>query len=377
MNFKLDYYIEKIMILLMVILLYSYSLEYIIFDNLDITIMVFIFQLLAIIYLILITNKIIEFNIPDFFIIILISYVLLHVFLYGNYRNGFLFIASSITPYFLGRYSYINKFNYTTFRKLINISALITIIYLVIQSLETTGFNRGHYGLSPVGLGELITIFIIVNLYNISEFNLDKKSSFFILIGFFTLAFLLGSRGAFLSTIITIFIVSFLKFESRKRKKLLFYIIIFIAVYFLVFNVFDSFINEIPTLRRFSIYNIINDPSVVGNNKYLGRLGLYKNSVDLIYELPIFGHGLGIIYAHNIFLEFITALGLIGFVLFILWLLSILINIIEKFKIKPNYVLIALFIQSFIYKQTSFSYLAYKTLFIFGGMLISFYNEKD
>jgi len=188
--------------------------------------------------------------------------------------------------------------------------------------------------------------------------------------------FLLGSRGAFLSTFISIFIVAFMKFDSKKRIKLVFLILVIVISYILIFGIFSSFINDIPLLRRFSINNIISDPSIVGNENYSGRFGLYNKSLNLIYQSPLFGHGLGVIYAHNIFLEFMTALGLIGSIIFMLWLFVIFINIIKKNKFKPNYILIALFIQSFIYKQTSFNFSSYKSLFIFGGMLISFYYSE-
>jgi len=356
------------------LLLYSYSLEAIFFKIVNLTIIFYLISILLLFIYIFQTGYFLKIKSVDLWIIILIIYSLSHFFIRSSLVNSLDFIIKSLSVYFLGRYLFLDKKNFKYFKTIINIYSWITIIYLIINTLKLSAISKELMGtLNHIALGELIGIFILVNWF----FSISAKYKIIpllnVFVGFFVLLFLISSRGALISVLITLFIIYFIK--TNKKFVIVFILLTIIFLYFNFFTVENEFIMEYPTLSRFVWENIILDASVVGNEHYLGRIGLYLRSLSVFKNNLIFGGGLGTVYSHNIFLEFASGLGIVGLSLFIFWLSNIFVLFTKVFRKKSNFLLLALFFQSFIYRMSSFNYKGYKSLFLFGGMLItSFYS---
>lgn len=361
------------------LLLYSYSLEAIFFKIVNLTIIFYLISILLLFIYIFQTGYFLKIKSVDLWIIILIIYSLSHFFIRSSLVNSLDFIIKSLSVYFLGRYLFLDKKNFKYFKTIINIYSWITIIYLIINTLKLSAISKELMGtLNHIALGELIGIFILVNWF----FSISAKYKIIpllnVFVGFFVLLFLISSRGALISVLITLFIIYFIK--TNKKFVIVFILLTIIFLYFNFFTVENEFIMEYPTLSRFAWDKIIVDASVVGNEKFLGRLGLYLKSILVFKSNLIFGGGIGVVYSHNILLEFASGLGAIGLLFFVFWVLNIFKLFLKVPKKKYNYLLLSLFLQSLIYRMASFNFKGYKSLFLFGGMLVtycySFKNKK-
>lgn len=376
MIMQLKIHIIKLLVLSFVLFLFSYALEAIFLNGKDLTVLMFIITLVLIMFNIICNKGIPKFNIVDMFLFLLISYTLLHSMFISKPTYGFKFIIASLVPYFIGRYIYLDIKQYKYFKRITNIVSWIVITSLIIAFIHSSNNYRVVIGNThPVALGELMGIFVITNLFNIKGLNTTKFSLSNVIIGLLVMLLILGSRGAFFSTVIAIFVVYFLR--SNSKLKVLISIIFLTILYFVFFSEESMLIEIFPSLYRFSPSVILNDPSVVGHYHYIGRKDLYILSLEVIKNSPFFGQGLGIVYSHNLFLEITSALGIVGVFLLVMWLVGIVSLIFMVGFNNVNNVLLALFLQSFIYKQTSFAFDAYKTLFIFGGMLVTYLSMKS
>ncbi len=168
-------------------------------------------------------------------------------------------------------------------------------------------------------LGILIPFTIFYFLHN----NKKNKFTFFgiILLMFCALLFTF-SRGAYVGFLISsllMAIFSFWYFKIRLNKKILIFLFVsFFAVAFI-------FLNSVFGSRLMSSFTL----SDVSNN---ARLGIWEKSSKVFLDNPILGVGLGNlpiffdpiasvkspINAHNTYLDIVSELGMIGFLLFFL-----------------------------------------------------------
>jgi len=331
---------------------------------------------------------------------------IVYVFLIFSF---FLFAALSIfyTPSTLGGTKFflmlipLVGFIYTKFIKELNLKILFRILlYLMIPlsiwfivskyllwndlgylglSINTEKFNplRNSY----LNFGYLMGITCLLSL------DLLKKP---LIIFLFCILIILGlgSRGALIFLLSTVFIVYFKQIvffiKKMKVKKSFFTFILLSFLPFLILIL--VFLDKIERIIGFgfsrftSLLNASNDESV------LGRLHHYMYVIDegLTLQGLSIGHGLGsfginylkedtLAYPHNIFLEAWYEMGFFAMCLLICFF------ILPFFHLKRKQILIALALFAFFNAMKTLSFYNDRNLFILFGLLIfnkQFYSKK-
>ena len=176
----------------------------------------------------------------------------------------------------------------------------------------------------------LITTFYILQIFSKKnkQFNSNNYIYFFIFI-FLIVSFLIGERSNFIKVLIMVICFSFL-FEKKfiKRKVLLFSIFFLVAILFMNFNSHfkGRFITQI-------FKPIFNNPTLYFNN--LSYFNHYKTAIEIFNNNKIFGVGLKnyrieilkkdydnfwtSTHPHQIHFEFLSELGIIGYLFFIIF----------------------------------------------------------
>ena len=187
------------------------------------------------------------------------------------------------------------------------------------------------------------------------------SKAFLYLVSFFPflVLFIIGSRAALISFLITIFFLVcyefYFLFKNKTYSKILKIIVLFI---FIILSYLSS-IHILPksnsnTIDRLESINFSNESS---SNRFI----LWENALDYISRHPFVGCGIGNwkiessaywgslgenylvpFHAHNDFLEFATELGLVGVFLYIMIFISAIYFLLSYFKQEP-YVALTLF----------------------------------
>lgn len=201
--------------------------------------------------------------------------------------------------------------------------------------------------LNPIWFSRFVADFCFILVFFILKY---KKFSHMFTIALFMGLFLLfasGSRAPLLSLLITVYILIFIEFKNRRKQ------IIFFSLFFGL-----SILPFIITL----ILNL-NIYSVIARQEYILK------SITFIMDNP-FGYGLSsfgmlasgddiMAYPHNIFLEILVEIGLIGFLVLLLLLMR------AKRYFSVNNIFSFLFIMSFINAQFSGDLAANSYMFIY------------
>ncbi len=187
--------------------------------------------------------------------------------------------------------------------------------------------SGGNYLVTSVGISAFFVLLFL------RGFFIKKYRIFLFLLAAiaFWLALDLGGRGPVIGSILAI--STFFLFQAYRRFSLLPFLIvcsIFISplIYggLFLFNNLDILSSAIPFLMRLEadiVSNDLNELSSIGQ-----RLIWIQLSIDLISQSPIFGHGLfswrslaglpyGEIYPHNLVLDILVDLGVIGMIIFL------------------------------------------------------------
>ncbi|MGC8943967.1 MAG: O-antigen ligase family protein [Caldisericia bacterium] len=325
----------------------------------DLTIFFELFVFLSILY-ILLKNKKITFSFDS--IKILISYIIfifLIIFstiysigpIYGiNKLLRFLFIT---TPAFFLP-SFILK-DIKSFKRFIFIFIILSI--LISFDIIKSGFSpyelsfKTALGTNYLAVGRISGIGLISTLYLLFiDKNLIKKSLLLIIVCLILLnIFLSGGRGPILSLISTFLIIIFyLLINTHVRKDKLSKKLSFIIIKYF-FIIFILCFSLIIILQKY-IITIFYRLSLLWQMKGYSievRLSLFNAAIKSIFNFPNFITGLGLggfnfyytrydisrgIYPHNIFLEILSELGIIGFIIFTYILIKSFSNILNKIK---------------------------------------------
>ena len=220
-----------------------------------------------------------------------------------------------------------------------------------IEFSENIGFNSNVFGILCI---QLLTIELLF-LRNISLSNIPL-----LLIPIY-LAILTGSRAAILALLALILYWVFLS----KNKRLVFLISLISITLITTFN-FDSIY-----YRFLSIFDIFNESGLRGLHRYL----LIARGINMFLENPLFGTGVGTFHqyrhtwvelihisrpdsfvdSHNLYVQILSEMGLLGAILFIL-LMYYLAKSINRYKI---------------YNKTIYHYLMSNIiLFLFSGLFV-------
>ena len=187
------------------------------------------------------------------------------------------------------------------------------------EGLTGATFNRNTFGFF-MGLGVLTSYFLLMK-----KFTLDIKHS---VISLLLVIFLFGtlfsySRATWVAVFICLLIYSIINYKKINLKYLLIIFTISVGIFYL-FNFSDSL------LIRFN--------SLIGGDSS-NRYEIWLKAIEMIIQKPIFGWGIesweifGIKeYAgiHNIYLEILFSLGILGFFCFSYFVFLILKNSLKN-----------------------------------------------
>jgi len=365
--------------------LFSYSIENLLNTN-DLTlfslVLILVFQLAAILLEIIQNKKIYSFNYIDLAFLILFNYLTFNLIFISNltFENIISLYLGSLIGYLIGRFSSIDTIFYFYKSLKFFIPIILGALLFYFYAFTKNPFNLPDFNRVGIGLGVGLLILYLLNKSVYSKLNIAYR------IIFFTLGFImwllniivLTGRGS------TIFTISAFFFALIITKKIKFKSFILFLALFLIFYIFlttnSIMIQFFPWLKRFTISGILNDPSVTGNYYFVGRLDLYKESLNLISSSPLFGNGYFSIYSHNMILETLASYGFIGLFILILFLFEISKKIYKLIKFNPNdeiiSFVIACFLFTFFYYQTSFGWYSYKTFFFFSGVISNLKSKR-
>lgn len=199
----------------------------------------------------------------------------------------------------------------------------------------------------------------------------------------FTYVILLtGSRSGLLSLIVLVSAI--LYYGGKRFKRIAFGAILLVPTIIISITVMSE---DLKT-RYLSIY----DSSVTGGDTAQGRIDGLKNDFSVVLNRPIFGHGLGTsaeanfnIFggraqkAHDLYIEVLQELGLIGFVLFALYIKAIFRNLLiakrflndlkekNSFLLNLIYATIVWMIMDLFYSLSCFGLNSWE-FYLFGGI---------
>lgn len=376
---KLKEFENRVLLVLIVILIYSYALEAIFFNSIDITILTFFILCSMILFLVLKNDSLKTLRLEDYLILVFVIYILLHSIFISEPMETIKVIFGSLVAFFIGRYANIHRERHYEFiKRIINICGYVLLVAIIINFLNGSNQYRVTIGdTHPVAIGELLGIFSLVNFFDEKGINKNKWGIVNTIIGLFVMIAIVGSRGAFFSTILSILLILFVLLPLKKKTYLLL-LTVFLIYTYITITTNPYLLTKFPTISRFSLYNIINDPSVTGSHEYIGRFDVYSESIRLFKENPIFGAGINKVYSHNVFLELLATTGIIGFSIITIFFITIFLDIKSLIKRKFGFWLISLFVFVFIYRQTSFTLSTSKSVFLFAGMITSlvYWSEK-
>lgn len=227
-------------------------------------------------------------------------------------------------------------------------SALAVYQFAFIQE-ETLSFIS-VLGSNYLALGSTVGISIIVIffLYFVKEKNRIKAIfSILIIIQMIVALLISGGRMPVLSLIIVLIIYFLFSFISRSKSiyiikgvKKLVLLVLLIAPLIIILGKIGMF--DVVLIRLSELFK-----SIDSDTSALGRLNRYMVALDMWGKKPLIGNGIGSFslfyngvdmrdYPHNIFLEILSELGIVGFVAFFLLIINSLYNgwILFKNKFK-------------------------------------------
>lgn len=217
------------------------------------------------------------------------------------------------------------------------------------------GAYRGFTGQTSISAFYLSLGFLVC----LSSLSFTKKKHllFIVLTILFFIAIALTNRRG---TFVVISILTSLYIYLLKSRRIKIIIILSIAFFLIIFG-YQSIPGLDSIVDKFRVY-------ISANNITSGRMELWKNAINQFKMKPIFGSGwlsYNIIYnvssAHNSYLQLLSDLGLIGFVLFFLpftYGFVITMRLFMKTRIKvidnQDFIVFSFFIQLFFFLSSLF-----------------------
>ncbi len=244
------------------------------------------------------------------------------------------------------------------------ILSIIGIVSLFFASGLELNENSGEFiekgrlnlaSLNPISMGHVGVSLFIISLWTAFNFReiQSKLMMFFIyiniIIGIY-LIFSANSRGPIISAIMCLF---YLLIASRNKVRI--YTIIFTTIFLITLPYITFYIED---FFNYSVYSRLFGTGNINNIYEENRLERYTSAINVFIESPLFGSMLeeplygG--YPHNIFIESLMNVGIIGtFILFIL-IIKIIVISLKVYRKKAIYSWIPLiFIQYLVGGQFS------------------------
>jgi len=260
----------------------------------------------------------------------------------------------------LKSYRYINLGKALYWIYLLSILTLILTLFsnqlIFIDTTEVQGRQNANIALNTIIFGHIGTSVVLVSIFLLLKTSITTKIKIGIVLILIMATFVMlraGSRGPLVALIIVLLFWTF----SFKRNILTGATIIFVTslVTFLFINSILELIGSISPIiaSRMEMTLYENDLS--------DRQWFYGKAIEAFYDSPIWGKQFAIFrsngefsYSHNIVLDALMGLGIIGGSLIMYFLYKALTKAYTIIKIRDNHYWISLiFIQQFIFSMTS------------------------
>ena len=283
---------------------------------------------------------------------IILFYLFITVLYSKNIQFGFIKLSTivvSYIPLIIATYMVFNQKSLASIflYLLIFVSSAGTIIALIIAPFDySTVYSFSLQRWSHVVFGRIIGLALLINVYLIlSRYNGITRIYIQISLQLLSIGLLFsGARGAILLSFLGILVLT-LFVKSLLYNKLALFIQIFVSV--ILFMLIVPSHNRIVEMNGSLLNKQITDSSV------LSRIESYQIALERWGSSPVIGIGLGgfntfyksdlpqkMIYPHNMLLETLVELGLVGIILFLTFLLSLLTKL---WKIRHEFTIFFLY----------------------------------
>lgn len=271
-------------------------------------------------------------------------------------RTLLFMVPVTIIPMF----SVMKSYRYIDFDKLFKWTIILFSITVIFSFFNNEEFQVaadsriGTAAQGTIGVGHFGLTVLVLSVYMLITKRLRiTHKVLVVLVMIISLLVMLraGSKGPIMSLIgiAAIWILG----ASEKKLRNIFILLFAVALGYLLMGFIKEFINDIsPVLyrRMFETDDILSD-----------RGTLYKIAVDVFVDNPILGgsfaiyrHAEGFSYAHNLFLDSLMQLGIVGGLMMLYVSISTLLRILKIITLsKPYYWIALLLMQSFMLLMVS------------------------
>jgi len=222
---------------------------------------------------------------------------------------------------------------------------LIGILYAIPIYLDVfSGASRGDTSISGPNVATRILFFACCSA--MYRFSLNKKNLYLILsILFLVSIVLVGSRGGFLGALLSLLLLFTIKktlvdWKGKFNTSINFslkYILFLIPGLLILYFMFEP-------IKRVFMDRFIGTTFQSGTIYSSGRDVIFSDAISMIKEKPIIGYGIdsftlktGHVYPHNLLLEMMVEVGILGAIIFVSFILFS-IFIIFKMKKSPYFI---------------------------------------
>jgi O-antigen ligase len=226
-------------------------------------------------------------------------------------------------------------------KKSLNYNLIFNVVYFlvffvlllnVIDGIEYDhqGRSSGFLSMYSINFGHVGVLLAIMSFYQLI-FKTEKFDYYvcFMIFGFFLGTYILyasATRGPLVAYILAIAIALL---SSKKFKIFMVFVGLMLLglVAIIYLKLGDSIQGENKFIERVSKMLLSGDSS--------GRGKIYKDSFIVFLENPIFGGRFVFpdgVYAHNIFLDILMSMGILGMIIFVLFFRKCIVEILSMFK---------------------------------------------
>ena len=304
----------------------------------------------------------------------------------GDFFRKYILFGYGVT--FIPSLCLMRNYSVRDIERIVKASFIILFIGCILSFyLSVTNLNSAEESLSrlyndklnPISLGHYsLNLFLVTFCIFKFRDELNSKVAIFTIIFSIVSIFVAGSRGAVLSLIPCAFLIFF---DFVDRRRLVNYLLMGFVLLFAVNLVVQYLFPENNFYSKFTSLGSSTDASAQI------RYRLYYGAWNQFSTNPIFGDLLEErvfrYYPHNIFLEILMAVGVVGFVTFLLLLIQVIHRWLiykRKFIQCSEYVfgftLYLLFIQNFIGVQFSHSLASASQLWYIIILLVSYISTR-
>jgi O-antigen ligase len=265
------------------------------------------------------------------------------------------------------------------FKYLIIITAALTLLYIPIFIDSYNAFRADYSSYKETNLtiilgsyltfGYLIGLVLLINIFSKSFIGVNKMilSSFFLITLLST-----GARGPILGLTVVVIFYALISIRKVMSIKMIIFLIISFLTVFLVFNNFNE---ENLLLRSYERLIGMSDNASV--NSRFENINFVFSKME--FNNILFGYGFGSFsfeytgidgrdYPHNILLELVFELGLLGLLIYIFFLLVLTVKMMKN---DEKWLSITIFLYLFLNSLKSLSLVDSRIMFgIFGVLLV-------